>query len=942
MALLHQAALTLLIASGTLVTSVDAQGSIFVCGSKYDDASLNCTVNPKCPTGAGCPADKNICFAMPEDQCFSPASPAPTSSINPTNSPTVSPMKVCGSNFNDALTNCRTNAQCPSGGGCGFGKACFDVPQRDCPTLVPTKAPTPTPKVCGVDGWDAQAKCPDMSKHCPSGDGCGIGEACWSVPKDLCGVTQPPTPGPTESPTREPLPQVCGTSAAEAQANCLDMTKRCPNNVECGFGEACFTVPKAVCGVQQQQQQQQSPNDVDSISPGAEAMAASLEPTPSPTSEYLYVCGDGYTDALTNCRTNQECPTGDGCATGGCYALPRPSCPKEVPDTADLGLTASLPMNTPNPTPEPTTEPTPTPTPEPTPDPTSEPTSEPTRGPTRSSSSSPTLSPATNSPTASPTHGPTIVIVPTVPTPSPIPQNVYVCGESYNDAVVNQCSNDQCPTGEGCPTGGCYVLPYKDCSVGEEDTSTTTTTSTATPGAINIGNANVKFNDTVEPTVEPSISPYPSASPSTKPSLMPSYPPTERPTGSPVYNIYFCGKTWELAEENCWTAERCPSGWGCSNPDETCYPINAQRCLSPAPTDSPTGPGPRPSASPTSSSAPSDSPSASKEPTFSPTARPTDAPVVNTNFCGSLNNYNDAFEKCSERTACPDYNCPNGMTCYTGITCPAMMQSQSNPNFILGPPPTTPPPTPKPTWFNNPSPSWTEDIGLTTAPALSPTNMNFCGFNLQDAEDRCAETTPCPDGKSLNVCEGSQTCFRIFRPCGFSPPADVSTLGGSQEGSQGSSQEIGQDSNTIMSISQPITTPPALMTPPPSTSPTNKPVIAFNPSATRFCGSDYFDALNYCYERMPCAAASDVCPVGQTCFGVPNCETPPPTLSMVPTNFVASEGRTASPTQKPTAKPTSGWDFTFETASNGSLRAMSGLIVQALAMGGVIWGWLLL
>jgi len=58
-----------------------------------------------------------------------------------------------------------------------------------------------------------------------------------------------PGPGPTNELTPEPTPKVCGSNAFAAQADCLDMSMRCPSGNECRFGEACFTVPENVCGL---------------------------------------------------------------------------------------------------------------------------------------------------------------------------------------------------------------------------------------------------------------------------------------------------------------------------------------------------------------------------------------------------------------------------------------------------------------------------------------------------------------------------------------------------------------------------------------------------------------------------------------------------------------------------------------------------------------------
>mmetsp|Transcript_38266 Transcript_38266/g.67159 ORF Transcript_38266/g.67159 Transcript_38266/m.67159 type:complete len:837 (-) Transcript_38266:111-2621(-) len=780
--------------------------------------------------------------------------------------------RICGSNYNDALSNCLLNTQCPNGDGCEFGDACFTIPASECPTVAPTEAPTPTPKVCGVDALDAQAHCLIYSKRCSSEDLCGIGEACFNVPDYLCGMTQKPTDRPTNEPTPEPTPKVCGSNELSAQANCLDMSKRCPSGNGCGQGEACFTVSKNVCGL------------VEDPEESAAAMDEAVEPTVSQTTESFFkVCGVGYADAATNCKTNAKCPSGDGCANGAtCFALPPASCSESVPVT------------TPNPTPMQVIN-TNTPTPRPTPKPT---TPEPT-------TMNPTAKPSEN-PTAKPSEDPTAMKLPMVPTVPPIPERLNICGEDYNDAAQNFCSNPTCPTGGVCANGGvCYALPYVKCS-DEANTN------------------NDEEDEEDEPTRSPSHSHYPTLSPST--SLMPSYPPTHYPTQSPIFNTNFCGETYELAEENCWLAERCPSGSGCSKTGESCYPISLPRCLSAAPTDAPTGPGPRPSASPTVSLAPSVSPTVSTSPTDLPSGIPTKAPVVNTNFCG--NTYNEAVEKCAEATPCPNDSCPGELVCFVGIACaatapflpdltPGQPTDSSDDSTLTAPTPSQPGDSEITTSTPRPTMNWLEAIGISgstqTSSQPTPTNERYCGLNIERAQNRCAMAIPCSDGLS-DVCLDGETCFGIGGTCAAStvfPPT----------------------SNTLPA--------PLTSTPSPSTSPNIKHV--FDPDATSFCGYDYNDARDNCYANKACpSGAIEVCPNGQTCYtGIMNCETPPPTMSLVPTNVVAGEGTpTSSPTKKPTDEPqiSPDWDWDASSYDSGSGSCMPGLILRSFVMGGVILG----
>jgi len=549
----------------------------------------------------------------------------------------------------------------------------------------------------------------------------------------------------------------------------------------------------------------------------------------------------------------------------------------------------------------------------------------------------------TPEPTNEPTPEPTPAPVPTEPTKEPTPKFSKVCGSGYTDAANNFCTNPTCDNGE-CETGTCYALPYAKCEVIAE-------TIPAEANAVVEESLDVRLPTSPPPTQSPS-------------SATPSYNPTEHPTQSPVYNVYFCGETYLLAEENCWTAELCSlTNPACSKPGEDCYGISLPRCLSPAPTDAPTGPGPRPSASPTVSPAPTPKPTLSMSPTKSPTPSPSKSPVVNVLFCGET--YNEAVENCSEATACPSgVGCPGTMQCYNGIMCPATMAS-SEPNLTTDQM-TTPADGSSTTLESDPtvltpangaalggtptkSPAnWLQMLGLTAAPTP---NMRFCGFNRQDAADRCATTIPCPNGISQGVCPDGQTCFPIQAVCAGIP------LGGtgddeaflSLQGSVGGA--TGSDDGTIVSdvITMPPTPAPSSFLPP---SPTDPPVHRFDPSVTSFCGDDYNDALENCYANKGCPTNSNAeCPSGQTCYpGITGCTTPPPTMSQMPTNpdpqhnyaaggapsSVAASMSSNDPIDPETAKPT--WNMDYHVKDNaGGLRVMC-WIAKSVVLGGVILG----
>lgn len=329
---------------------------------------------------------------------------------------------------------------------------------------------------------------------------------------------------------------------------------------------------------------------------------------------------------------------------------------------------------------------------------------------------------------------------------------------------------------QGCETGSaCFTVPDLPCE------STTTTSATA-PATTTTTMMMTTTNTTVVAAAQ-------------------TAPPTlAMTTASPVHNTYFCGETWQLAEANCLSAQPCPSGFGCTVQGEDCYQITTQKCISQAPTLSPTV------TKGTVSPAPS---TGLPGPT---TSDPTKAPTVNTLFCGA--NYGEALENCSDATACPsgqNSECPDEMNCFVGIQC-----AKASSDITDSPTPTvvTAAPTPaitqagsssssmSPTTFwdkitgggtnapvssvpvastSSPTPATTA-AATTASPTVSnagepvpnPGNM-YCGDDYNDAVMNCNDRVPCPDGFN-GICPGAksdptvpQGCFPITK-CETSPP----------------------------------------------------------------------------------------------------------------------------------------------------------------------------
>ena len=255
-------ALAIVLASEQLQSIVNAQQT-FVCGNTYQDASQNCTVNPSCPSGNAAqdcePEGYKQCYVMPADACFSPPTRAPVTD-SPTLSPIPAPLKVCAGSYEEAVENCLTNDSCDENS-CALGQACFDVAVDLCGTLAPTPEPTPSSyKVCGANSFESEANCLDMSKRCPTGAAaeCGPTEACFNVPANVCGVTQ----GPSTSPM------------ASGNSEETSVPTRLPTSAP-----TIMVVPTA--------------------------------PTMPPTPQFIAVCGTDPNDAQMNICTNPRCPTGD-------------------------------------------------------------------------------------------------------------------------------------------------------------------------------------------------------------------------------------------------------------------------------------------------------------------------------------------------------------------------------------------------------------------------------------------------------------------------------------------------------------------------------------------------------------------------------------------------------------------------------------------------------
>ena len=311
-----------------------------VCGSSYSDASFNCTVNPSCPTGDGCPPERDTCFALPQESCLTP----------PTAAPIVAPIQACGVDYETAKINCDRLCEL----GCDPSEACFNilpsecvVPQAESEIIVDPQFSVEATEVsvCGTSFADAAANCETNAVCNPLESDCVPGQACFVVPLSNCTAinTTAPTiealsPAPTAPPVKPTHKFVCGEDYGDAERNCNTNTG-CPTGDGCAGGLTCFAVPYGNCPDPQAATTTTvaATEDATTVAPdGAEpevvfepgnttetgtTEAASTEATSTGAANLLY-CGESYELAEQNCFTNLPCPGGGGCPAGqACFGI---------------------------------------------------------------------------------------------------------------------------------------------------------------------------------------------------------------------------------------------------------------------------------------------------------------------------------------------------------------------------------------------------------------------------------------------------------------------------------------------------------------------------------------------------------------------------------------------------------------------------------------------
>lgn len=637
-----------------LFPTASVQAQIRVCGSTYSDASLNCTINPTCPTGDGCPPEKDTCFNLPEDQCLSP----------PTAAPIVEPVQVCALDYESAKLSCDRSCEA----GCNSMEACFSVFPDDC-------------VVGGV---------PELVSDDPESEAVAIMED----PTDV---------------------KVCGLSFADAAENCYVNTTCNPTSNECATGQACFVVPIANCTVAES-----GSTDVLSMNSTDPSLTAVETTTPAPTMPpveptHIFVCGEDYGDAETNCNTNNECPSGDGCLDGKtCFAVPFANC-RPAPATTVAATTTGAAT---------------------------------------------TMVDSVTTAAANATVPVDVTAVAAITTEAAGEPNLFFCGEDYESANLNCFTAVPCPAGGGCPAGqACFGIP-SECKSPEP---------TLSPSEM-LGNA--ATNLTLENTVTASPTDGTPALRTTEPSLSPvtNASMTDAPTEAPIVNTHFCGVNYTdalamvsvISEDsivliyfltysfpvwigqgmsrrirmpewsNCKYIQSLPTQESSVNVDLTVYRLYFTQCFTGITCEATASVEGTPVASPGASTSPtlrgtsSGSPGASSATSSQETVNLDNLLVFR--YCGF--SPDDARDNCATATPCldgSDESCPSMQTCFELEEACSVVNTGDTVGDTF--PAFTPVTTPVPS------------VPVTDKPVFDPNVTSFCGVDYDDALENVSESS---------------------------------------------------------------------------------------------------------------------------------------------------------------------------------------------------------
>ena len=372
---------------------------------------------------------------------------------------------------------------------------------------------------------------------------------------------------------------------------------------------------------------------------------------------------------------------------------------------------------------------------------------------------------------------------------------------------------------------------------------------------------------------------------------------TGRPGSTYGYQM-FCGSSWAEASTSCESRQNCPSGQN----DECVLP--GQDCWAFTECDTRYGHGEQFSEMhgvQGASNLQASGVGAEASGGYVDLSRPS-VDRSDHYFCGA--GYDDAITRCSSHCPSGSLNdCPAGEICFFNTPCDARMMTGS---------PQPPSPTQSPT---TPAP----------VPYTSRLNKYYCGYDWDDAQERCEVW--CPSGDD-NDCPSDQKCW-AFSQC---HAADMN--GQTLQQMEKAKQEASNAANAGASASGPPpsaadewwspgaggrTSAPARAedapgyydvtlggtkrpTKRPSRRPTKKPVISAEQEMHRnsFCGAFWTDARDNCEAKPHCEDDRD-CPEFEYCWTQTPCDyyaTAPPTTDM-PTMMPSDRPTTPTPTEDP-------------------------------------------
>lgn len=260
------------------------------------------------------------------------------------------------------------------------------------------------------------------------------------------------------------------------------------------------------------------------------------------------------------------------------------------------------------------------------------------------------------------------------------------------------------------------------------------------------------------------------------------------------------------------------------------------------------------------------------------------------NICGA--NFSDAQALCE--VACPqgvDSECPSGQRCFALVDCPVPA--------VSGSPEITSSPVPTPS--ASPAPTTSSKMSTTTTTTTTKDGASIT-TTLTTAEEKVGVNVTTTSINTTTVATATTTI--------------TSTL---------TIRTVAIGSNTKTKVVSTVTTTIGTVTTTSTT--TNSTSNSITTTSTRtdlYCGTSWENAVELCANQCPNGVDAD-CPAGQRCYADVVCDTggtsPPPTISTDPTNplFISYYEQTWTP-DTPFADATAGIAFSGWTDVPSALR----------------------